>query len=123
MGVAGARGIAPRALVIGSEAVYSDLAAGVPVVERARPDPGLVAAARGALPEAAALPIGTSARVGGTRDVAVEAMAGFAVLRAAELAGVPRSRCAPSRTRSASRIAGGGATQRRWPPSRERYRV
>jgi futalosine hydrolase len=34
-------------------------------------------------------PIGTSARVGGSRDVAVEAMEGFAVLRACELAGVP----------------------------------
>ena len=34
-------------------------------------------------------PIGTSARVGGTSGVDVEAMEGFAVLRAAELAGVP----------------------------------
>ena len=34
-------------------------------------------------------PIGTSARVGGSRDVDVEAMEGFAVLRACELAGVP----------------------------------
>ncbi len=34
-------------------------------------------------------PIGTSARVGGTRDVDVEAMEGFAVLRACDLAGVP----------------------------------
>jgi nucleoside phosphorylase len=35
------------------------------------------------------LPIGTSARVGGTSGCAVEAMEGFAVLRAAELAGIP----------------------------------
>ena len=35
------------------------------------------------------LPIGTSARVGGGHAVEVEAMEGFAVLRAAELAGVP----------------------------------
>ena len=36
------------------------------------------------------LPIGTSARVGGTPpELRVEAMEGFAVLRAAELAGVP----------------------------------
>jgi nucleoside phosphorylase len=34
-------------------------------------------------------PIGTSARVGGSTGVDVEAMEGFAVLRAAELAGVP----------------------------------
>ena len=35
------------------------------------------------------LPIGTSGRVGGTAGCDVEAMEGFAVLRAAELAGVP----------------------------------
>jgi len=35
------------------------------------------------------LPIGTSARVGGTSGCTVEAMEGFAVLRAAQLAGVP----------------------------------
>ena len=34
-------------------------------------------------------PIGTSARVGGAHGVDVEAMEGFAVLRACELAGVP----------------------------------
>ena len=33
--------------------------------------------------------IGTSARVGGTTDCDVEAMEGFAVLRAAELADIP----------------------------------
>jgi futalosine hydrolase len=48
-----------------------------------------VAAARRALPEAHVLPIGTSARVGGTTGCEVEAMEGFAVLRAAELAGIP----------------------------------
>jgi futalosine hydrolase len=41
------------------------------------------------LPEAHVLPIGTSARVGGTSACEVEAMEGFAVLRAAELAGIP----------------------------------
>jgi nucleoside phosphorylase len=35
------------------------------------------------------LPIGTSARVGGTSGCTVEAMEGFAVLRAAQLAGIP----------------------------------
>jgi nucleoside phosphorylase len=49
----------------------------------------LLAAARRALPAARVLPIGTSAKVGGTSGCAVEAMEGFAVLRAAELAGVP----------------------------------
>ena len=34
-------------------------------------------------------PIGTSARVGGSHEIDVEAMEGFAVLRACELAGVP----------------------------------
>ncbi len=42
-----------------------------------------------AFPEAAMRPIGTSARVGGSHGVDVEAMEGFAVLRACELAGVP----------------------------------
>jgi futalosine hydrolase len=42
------------------------------------------------LPAAPMLPIGTSAAVGSVgRDVAVEAMEGFGVLRAAALAGVP----------------------------------
>ncbi len=40
-------------------------------------------------PAARVLPIGTSARVGGTHDVEVEAMEGFGILRACELAGVP----------------------------------
>jgi futalosine hydrolase len=41
------------------------------------------------LPEAHVRPIGTSASVGGTSECAVEAMEGFGVLRACELAGVP----------------------------------
>ena len=35
------------------------------------------------------MPIGTSARVGGTSDCQVEGMEGFSVLRAAALTGVP----------------------------------
>ncbi len=89
VGLAGARGIAAPQLVIGSEAVYEDAAGGVLVPARVRPDPGLVQAVRRALPEAPLLPIGTSARVGGTSGCEVEAMEGFAVLRAAELGGVP----------------------------------
>lgn len=88
VGIAGARGLAPGTLVLGSEAVYCD-AVGPLVPARCLPDPALLAAARRALPEAAVSPIGTSARVGGTASVDVEAMEGFAVLRAAELAGVP----------------------------------
>ncbi len=53
------------------------------------PDAGLVARLQASFPEAVSHPIGTSARVGGSHGVDVEAMEGFAVLRACELAGVP----------------------------------
>ena len=89
VGIAGGRGVAAPQLVIGSEAVYEDAADGGLVVTRLQPDARLVAAARRALPDARVLPIGTSARVGGTTGCEVEAMEGFAVLRAAQLAGVP----------------------------------
>ena len=89
VGIAGARGVTALELVIGSEAVYEDAADGGLVLARSQPDARLVAAARRALPAARVLPIGTSARVGGTTGCEVEAMEGFAVLRAAELAGVP----------------------------------
>ena len=93
VGIAGARRrsmIAPATLVIGIESNYHDL--GVP--ERFAPsrlvvDEVLVSAAARALPDALRLPIGTSGRIGGTRDTDVEAMEGFAVLRAAQQAGVP----------------------------------
>jgi futalosine hydrolase len=88
-GLAGGRGIAPGTLVLGSEALYCDLHADVHVARRTLPDERLLAAARAALPEARVQPIGTSAAVGGTTGCDVEAMEGFAVLRAAELAGVP----------------------------------
>lgn len=88
VGLAGRRGFTGCELVIGSEALYCD-AAGPLVPDRVRPDSGLLARAREALPEARVVPIGTSARVGGVRGCDVEAMEGFAVLRAAELAGVP----------------------------------
>jgi futalosine hydrolase len=89
VGIAGGRGIAPPQLVIGSEAVYEDAAGGKWVLGRVVPDHLLVEAARRALPGALVQPIGTSARVGGASGCQVEAMEGFAVLRAAELAGVP----------------------------------
>ena len=88
IGIAGARGLPPTTVVIGSEAVYEDVEGSL-VPERIEPAPKLVAAVRRALPDARLQPIGTSAHVGGTRACEVEAMEGFAVLRAAELAGVP----------------------------------
>ena len=91
IGIAGARAIEPLSLVIGSEAVYRDVAdpsSTVPRVERAHPDAALLARVRAALPEAYVLPIATCARVGGGNGD-VEAMEGFGVLRACELAGVP----------------------------------
>jgi futalosine hydrolase len=88
IGLAGGRGLEPGTLVLGSESLYCDLHADVHVARRTFPDERLVAAARVALPEALVRPIGTSAAVGGTTGCEVEAMEGFAVLRAAELAGV-----------------------------------
>ncbi len=93
VGIAGARrraALAPATLVIGTEARYADL--GVP--ERFAPSimqasPLLVDAAARALPSAPRLAIGTSGRVGGTTGEDVEAMEGFAVLRAAQQAGIP----------------------------------
>ncbi len=75
--------------VIGAEAVYADAAGAAIVPARARPDPGLLAAARRALPAARVCAIATTARVGGSTGFEVEAMEGFAVLRACELAAVP----------------------------------
>jgi nucleoside phosphorylase len=92
IGVAGARSVEPPALVIGSESVYCDTldpAFTLERVERTRPDAGLLAAVRAALPEALVLPIATSGRVGGGGECDVEAMEGFGVLRAAALAGIP----------------------------------
>ncbi len=48
-----------------------------------------MAAAARAFPDAPRLAIGTSGRIGGTTDTDVEAMEGYAVLRAAQMAGVP----------------------------------
>ena len=94
VGIVGARrtsGLVPPSLVIGTAAHYTDLA--IPpswAPSRLTPDDDLVAAAQRALPDAVLRAIGTSARVGGTTaDVEVEAMEGFAVLRAAQRAGVP----------------------------------
>jgi futalosine hydrolase len=92
IGIAGARGIDPPALVVGSESVYCDVidpSSTLPRVERIEPDAALLARVRGALPEALLLPIATSGRVGAGTACDVEAMEGFGVLRACALAGVP----------------------------------
>jgi nucleoside phosphorylase len=94
VGLAGATGLAPGSLAIGVEALYRDIGAAIPVVERALPDARLLAAVRSALPNAPVLPIVTGAAVTGPRaphdhGLEIEAMEGFGVLRACELAGVP----------------------------------
>ena len=92
IGIAGAQTLPHASLALGSEAVYCDVLdpqARIPRVERVSADPGLLEAARRALPNAHVLPIGTSAHVGGGRACEVEAMEGFGVLRAAALAGIP----------------------------------
>jgi futalosine hydrolase len=88
VGIAGSRELAPLTVVLGSESVYSDLSAAIPVVDRLEPDEVLFELVRAALPEAVATTIGTSAAVGAVRRE-VEAMEGFGVLRACALAGVP----------------------------------
>jgi nucleoside phosphorylase len=89
IGIAGARSFDAPAFVVGSEAVYCDADDPNWIELRLAADPLLVEAARRALPEASVEPIGTSARVGGSHGCAIEAMEGYAVLRAAALAGVP----------------------------------
>lgn len=92
VGLAGARGIEPPALVLGSESVYSDVVdpgSSFPRVERVEPDEDLLRRSRRLLPDAQVLPIATSGRVTGGSGCAVEAMEGFGVLRACALAGVP----------------------------------
>jgi futalosine hydrolase len=92
VGIAGSRTLEPPALVLGSEAVYCDVidpASTLPRVERAHPDAALLERMYAALPEAHVLPIATCGKVGGGTGFDVEAMEGFGVLRACELAGVP----------------------------------
>lgn len=93
VGIAGTRrasGVQPMELVIGTESRYTDLVVPEHFAPRTvAPDAGVLAAVRAALPDARACGIGTSARVGGTTGCDVEAMEGFAVLRAAQVAGIP----------------------------------
>jgi len=93
VGIAGARtgaGLAIGDVVLGTESRYVDLRAALPtLVTACLPDPGLVERVGAALPGARRLPIATSAAVGGGSGCDVEAMEGFAVLRACLRAGVP----------------------------------
>jgi nucleoside phosphorylase len=89
VGLAGARAFASPSFVIGSEAVYCDADDPAWIELRVAGEPRLVQAAARALPDARVAPIGTSARVGGSTGCEIEAMEGYAVLRAAALAGVP----------------------------------
>ena len=93
VGIAGARqasGLEPPSVVVGIASLYCDL--GVPgrwAPRRLEAPADLVAAACRAVPGASRLVIGTSGRVGHSAECQVEAMEGFAVLRAAALAGIP----------------------------------
>lgn len=113
VGIAGARrasGLRPGQVVIGQRALYHDLIIDARFAPRVvEANAALLQTAHSALPSAVLRDIGTSARVGGTTDggvpsgevtngevpsdavagVEVEAMEGFAVLRACQLAGVP----------------------------------
>ena len=94
VGLAGGEELPLGSRVVGSQSVYDDLSAEWPIVHRLSPDPDLVEAALRALPGAALLPVHTSGTVALRRDTMpgtplIEAMEGFGVLRAAELAGVP----------------------------------
>jgi predicted 5'-methylthioadenosine/S-adenosylhomocysteine nucleosidase len=92
VGIAGSRTLEPPALVLGSEAVYCDVidaSSTLPRIERVRPDTALLERVRAGLPEAHVLPIATCGKVGGGTGFDIEAMEGFGVLRAAQLAGVP----------------------------------
>ena len=67
VGIAGARGIEPPALVLGSESVYCDVldpSSLLKRIERIDPDAALFARVRAALPEALVLPIATAGTVG-----------------------------------------------------------
>lgn len=93
VGIAGARrarALRPASFVIGTESWYCDLGVSAEwAPSTIEVSPALVSAAVTALPSALLLPIGTSARVGGVAGCDVEAMEGFGVLRAAQLAGIP----------------------------------
>jgi nucleoside phosphorylase len=91
VGIAGARrarALTPGTLVVGTGALYCDSTSHL-VTRSALPDDDLLASVHAVVPDAPLLVIGTSGDVDGTDACDVEAMEGFAVLRAAALAGVP----------------------------------
>jgi nucleoside phosphorylase len=88
VGIAGARGFTEPELVLGNASLYCDTQSTL-IPTSTVPDADLLTAARSAFPHARVASIGTSARVGGTSGCEIEAMEGFAVLRACALAGVP----------------------------------
>ena len=92
VGVAGGRRLIPGSLVLGTEAVYVDIAAEIPVVDRVEADRELLVALQELFPDAVSLPIATTAAVSGqdpAHELRVEGMEGFGVLRACALGGVP----------------------------------
>jgi nucleoside phosphorylase len=94
VGIAGARArsaLTAGTLVVGESSHYCDLGDLPPewATRSLAPPAFLVDAMRLAVPNAVFRPIGTSGRVGGTTEHDVEAMEGFAVLRAAQVARVP----------------------------------
>ena len=92
VGIAGARSLEPLTVVLGSESVYCDVidaSSTLPRVERVTPEAALLEVVRATLPDGVVMPIGTCGRVGASTGCEVEAMEGFGVLRAAQLAGVP----------------------------------
>lgn len=93
VGIAGARrasGIPIGAVIVGTESRYADLRVGPEwAPNTVHPASRLVDAVRRAIPEVRSAVIGTSARIGGTHGCEVEAMEGFAVLRAAAVANIP----------------------------------
>ena len=113
VGIAGGRGIAPPALVLGSEAVYCDVSTSARRCRASRASfrtRGCLAAARAALPGARSCYRSGRARgSAAASEFEVEAMEGFAVLRAAAARRrARRSSCARSRTRSPSPTARAG---------------
>lgn len=93
VGIAGARRkakIPAGTVVIGRESIYCDLAPRNPFSSRlVTPGAALVAALAGIMPHSLVKTIGTSAHIGGSKECEVEAMEGFAVLRAAAIADIP----------------------------------
>ena len=115
IGIAGARGIAAPALVLGSESVYCDVidpSSLLKRIARIQPDPELFARVHAALPDAYVLPIATAGKVGAGTDREVEAMEDFGVFRACSPV-FRRSSCGPCRTHPMRQTAGRGASRTR----------